>query len=116
LLLREEMTIKMSAYVVCMKDRSDRSSHMHTCVSTTIYHRHARTSILSLPVVPLMSALTASPFSGLRTAMIMSAPHPARIRALSFPTPAEAPVTMIVLPVRSVGRAAQGVKEDGWMD
>ena len=60
-----------------------------------------RTSSLSLPVLAWMSARTASPFSGFRTAMITSAPHAASRRALSLPTPAEAPVMIMVLPPKS---------------
>ena len=53
------------------------------------------------PAAARISAATACPASGLRTASVTTAPASASARAVSTPMPDVAPVTMACLPIRS---------------
>src|SRR5580698_8542784 len=57
--------------------------------------------MLALPVAACSAVATFLPLSGERTGMITFAPALASARTVSTPSPAEAPVTMAVLPFRS---------------
>jgi hypothetical protein len=57
-----------------------------------------------LPPAALIADAAFSPASVSRTARVTSAPAPASTRAVSWPMPEEAPVTIARLPVRSTRR------------